>query len=66
MKATPVSAVAIFELVSVKVSVEVPPEAIGSGAKFLLIEGALTTVSVSVAVLPVPPLVDVMLPEVLV
>lgn len=43
VKATPVSAVPVLGLVSVNVSVEVPPDAIGSGAKFLAMSGAATT-----------------------
>lgn len=66
VKAIPVNAVVVLELVRVKVSVLVPPDAIGSGEKFLAIEGGSTTVKVSVAVLPVPPLVEVIFPVVLV
>lgn len=66
VKATPVKAVAVLELVMVMVSVLVPPDVIGSGEKLLAIEGGATTVRESVAVLPVPPLVEDTLPVVLV
>jgi len=66
VNATPVNAVPVFGFVIVKVSVEVPPTAIGSGAKFFAIDGALKTVNVSVPVLPVPPFVEVILPVVLI
>lgn len=65
-KATPVSAIRVLGLLMVKVKVVTPPTAIGSGEKFLLMEGGEMTVRVSVAVLPVPPLVEEILPEVLV
>ena len=58
MNATPVKDVAGFGLLIVKVKVETPPSAIGSGEKFLPITGGLSTVRVSLAVLPVPALVE--------
>jgi len=64
---TPVSAVPAFGLVMVMVSVEVPPDAMPVGAKVLVTFGAtvVLTLSVAVAVLPAPPLVEVTLPVVL-
>jgi len=54
-----VSAVPAFELVSVKVSVEVPVGAIELGEKNLVMEGGAITVIEALDVLPVPPFVDV-------
>ena len=51
--------------VIVKVSVDVPFTKIGSGEKFLLMGGGATTVVEALAVLPVPPFVEVTLPVVL-
>jgi hypothetical protein len=65
VKATPVRELPVFELVTVKVSVLTPPTAIGLGEKALAMLGGPMTVSVSVPVLPVPPLVEVTLPVVL-
>jgi len=59
VKATPVNAIVVFGLVIVKVNVDVPPAGIGFGENDLAIEGGATTVVVSLAVLPVPPLVEV-------
>jgi hypothetical protein len=49
VNATPVSAVPVFAFVIVKVSVLTPPTEIGSGEKLLLMEGAVKTVSLSMA-----------------
>ncbi len=65
VKATPVSAVPAFGFVSVKVSVVVPFKATVAAPKDLVIEGGAITVVVSLAVFPVPPLVEVTLPVVL-
>jgi len=65
VKATPVNAMVVFELVIVKVSVDVPPAKIGLGEKDLPMEGGAMTVVVSLAVLPVPPFVEVTAPVVL-
>jgi len=51
VKATPVNAVPVFGFVIVKVKVEVPPTAMGSGAKFFAIEGGATTVTTFVLAL---------------
>jgi len=59
VKAMPVRAVPVFGFVIVKVNVDVPPAGIGFGENDLAIEGGATTVVVSLAVLPVPPLVEV-------
>src|SRR5262249_39333745 len=61
LSATPVSAVEALGLVIVKVSTDVPLRAIDEGAKLLAIAGGLDapTVSVALALLPVPPLLDV-------
>ena len=59
LKATPVSAVVGFGFVIVKVSVEVPVTAIGVGEKSLLMLGATTVETTTLAVLltaPVPAL----------
>ena len=65
VKFTPVSEVFEFGLVSVKVSWETPPELIVVGLKALEIVGGEFTVNVAVALVPVPPLVEVTLPVVL-
>lgn len=65
MKATPVSAVPVFGLVMVKVSVEVPVGAIELREKDLLMEGGATTVTVALAIFPVPPFAEVTAPVVL-
>ena len=67
VKATPVSVVLAFELVMVKVRVVVPATRIDVGLNEAAIEGADTTVRVlEVAVLPVPPLVELTAPVVVV
>lgn len=58
-RATPVSAVPAFGLVMVNVSVEIPVGAMELGEKDLLMEGGATTVTEALAVLPVPPFVEV-------
>ena len=65
VKATLVSEVLEFGLVSVKVSCETPPELIVVGLKALEIVGGELTVNVAVALVPVPPFVEVGLPVVL-
>lgn len=62
MNPIPVNVVPAFGLVIVNVNVLVPPTRIGSGAKFLLMEGGATTVMDALAVLPVPPFVEATLP----
>jgi len=64
--ATPLNAVELFGLVMVNVRVEVPPTEVLVGEKALLMLGGATTVTLAIAVLPVPPLVEVTLPLVLV
>jgi hypothetical protein len=64
-KATPVSVVAEFGLVMVKLNVEVAFTAMLAGEKPLLMVGGATTVTLAEAVLPVPPLVEVTAPVVL-
>ena len=59
VKATPVSAAPVFGFVIVKESVVVPFNANVPAPNDLDIEGGAITVSVSDAVLPVPPFVDV-------
>jgi len=59
VNATPLSALAVFGLVMVKLSVLLPFNAILAGANALLIAGGTTTVMFAVEVLPVPPLVEV-------
>src|SRR5215471_16012966 len=61
LNATPVSAVEALGLLIVKVSAVVPPAEIDPGAKLLAIAGgdSAFTVSVALAVLPVPPLAEV-------
>ena len=67
VKATPVSVVLAFELVIVKVRVLVLPTKMDTGLNEAAIEGAETTVRVlEVAVLPVPPLVELTAPVVVV
>src|SRR5438128_2408415 len=55
----PVSVVEVFELLKVNVTVLVPPDWIDVGLKALAIVGGFATVRLAVAVLPVPPFVDV-------
>src|SRR5262249_60380773 len=65
VKLTSASVTTALGLVSVKVSDDVPPSGIDAGAKLLAIVGALEgprpalVASVALAVLPVPPLVEV-------
>src|SRR5215469_3935314 len=67
LNATPLCATVFATgLVMVNVSVLVPFSEIDLGLKALAIEGGPTTVSVSVALFPVPPLVELTAPEVLV
>jgi hypothetical protein len=66
LTATPLKAVELFGLVMVNVMVDVPPTEVLVGEKALLILGGATTVTLAIAVLPVPPLVEVTLPLVLV
>src|SRR6266849_4989552 len=66
LTATPLKAVPVLGLVMVKVRVEVPPTEVLVGEKALLMLGGATTVTLAIAVLPVPPLVEVTLPLVLV
>src|SRR5215510_7398353 len=67
LNATPLSAtVLIAGFVIVKVSVLVPFNGIELGLKALAIDGGATTVSVSLAVFPVPPLVEDTAPDVFV
>ena len=67
VKATPVSARLALGLVMVNVKVLVPPSATEVGLKPLVIAGGVVpTFSMAVAVLPVPPLVEVTAPVVLV
>ena len=65
VKPTPVKPALVFGLVSVNVSVEVPPGAIGFGEKDLMIVGGATTVTLAEAVFPVPPFAEATLPVVL-
>src|SRR5260221_96523 len=66
VKATPLSALAVFGLVMVKLSVLVAFNAMLVGLKALLMVGGEATVRLADAVLPVPPFVEVTLPVVLV
>src|SRR5215468_5718030 len=67
LNATPVSATVFAAgFVIVKVNVLVPFNGIELGLKALAIDGGATTVSVSLAVFPVPPLVEDTAPEVFV
>ena len=59
VKATPVRLVAAFGLLTVKLRLVLPPTAIAAAPKLLLIDGGPVTVTLAVAVSPVPPLVDV-------
>jgi len=62
---TPVSAVVVFGLVMVRVSVEVPFTPIPVGLNALVMVGAVRTVKVAEAVPPAPPLVELTAPVVL-
>jgi hypothetical protein len=67
LNATPAAATVLAAgLVMVNVSVLVPFNGIEFGLNALAIDGGPTTVSVSLAVLPVPPLVELTTPEVFV
>src|SRR5258708_20442414 len=66
VKAIPLSATFVFGLLMVNVSDVVPFNGICAAPKALAIVGGLATVRFDVAVLPVPPLVEVTLPVVLV
>src|SRR4028118_719429 len=63
VKATPVRAKPVLGFVRVNVRVLTPPMAMGFGENDLLIPGAVPTMRISLPVLPVPPLVEVTLPE---
>lgn len=62
LKATPVRATPASGLVIVKVSVAVSPATIGLGWNSLWSSGGSKTVNVSLAVFPVPPLVELTAP----
>jgi hypothetical protein len=66
LKAMPVSASDVFGLLSVKVSEVFAPTRMLAAPKALVIVGGVATVKLAVAVLPVPPFVDVTFPVVLV
>src|SRR5689334_20391007 len=66
VKATPVSERLVFGLLMVKVSEVVPFSGIVAAPKAFVIVAGVATVRFAVAVLPVPPLVEVTLPVVLV
>src|SRR5258708_21727867 len=66
VKAIPLSATFVFGLLMVNVSDVVPFNGICAAPKALAIVGGLATVRFDVAVLPVPPLVELTLPVVLV
>ena len=66
LKATPFSVEELLGLVIVNANVDVLPCGIDAGLNPLLIEGGAITVRLAVAVLPVPPLVDVTFPVVFV
>ena len=66
VKATPLSATPVFGLVMVKVSDVVPFSGMVVAPNALAMDGGVTTVRLAVAVLPVPPLVEVTFPVVLV
>ena len=65
VKATPLRALKVFGLVTVKLNVLLPFSGTLFGLKDLLIVGGATTVSVSDAVPPVPPSVELTVPVVL-
>jgi hypothetical protein len=60
-----IAPVLVAGLVKVSVRVEVPPTAIGVGAKALAIVGGAVTVKIAEAVKPVPPFVELTVPVVL-
>ena len=66
VNARPVSVTFVFGLDRLKVSVVVPPSGITDTPKTFVIEGAAATVRFAVAVLPVPPFVELTAPEVFV
>ena len=66
LNAMPVSASDVFGLLSVKVSEVFAPTRMLAAPKALVIVGGVATVKLAVAVLPVPPLVEVTFPVVLV
>ena len=66
LKARPVSASEAFGLLSVKLSEVFAPTRMLAAPKALVIVGGVATVRFAVAVLPVPPFVEVTAPEVLV
>jgi len=59
MKATPLRALAVFGLATIKVSVLLEFKATLAGAKDLLTLGGPTTVRLALEVLPLPPLAEV-------
>src|SRR6266481_9928985 len=65
VKAIPLSATVVFGLLMVKVSDVAPFSGIWAAPNALLMVGGLATVRLEVAVLPVPPLVELTLPVVL-
>ena len=65
VKATPLNALAVFGLVNVKLKVLLPFSGTFLGLNDLLIVGGASTVSVSEAVPPVPPSVELTVPVVL-
>jgi hypothetical protein len=66
VNATPVSARLVFGFVMLKVSDVVPFSGMLAAPKALVIEGGVATLRLAVAVLPVPPLVEVTAPVVFV
>jgi hypothetical protein len=66
LKPTPVSAAVVFGLVMVKVSEVVPFSGMVDGLNELLMVGGATTVIEALAVVPVPPSVELTAPVVLV
>ena len=66
VNATPVSEVEAFGLLMVKVSEVVPFSGIADAPNAFTMVGGVATLKLALAVLPVPPLVDVTLPVVLV
>jgi hypothetical protein len=59
VKATPLKLSPALGFMIVKLRLVLPPTAIAAAPKLLLIDGGPVTVTLAVAVLPVPPLVDV-------
>src|SRR3954471_11318360 len=66
VKATPVSAIVVFGLLMSNVSEVVPFSGMLAAPKPLVIDGGVATVTLAVAVLPVPPFVEVTFPVTLV